>query len=251
VPQFERLIAEDINQLSRLLGQAPGTLQSELVASTEISPVPPQVPVGLPADLTRRRPDIRRAEARLHAATARIGVATAALFPRLTLGASAGLQSQQSSQLTDWASRFFRVGPTLDLPIFNGERWATVRLQDVRAQEAANDYARAVLQALHEVDNTLIAYGQEQRRRDSLQTAVTHSEDALQLAEQRYRSGISSFIDVLDAQRTLQQNKLQLITSTTAISTDLVALYKSLGGGWESAQIDQRGAVTLREASVR
>jgi NodT family efflux transporter outer membrane factor (OMF) lipoprotein len=215
------------------VGQHPGALHGELDAPAVVPPIPPQVPVGLPADLTRRRPDIRRAEARLHAATARIGVAKSALFPRVTLGASAGLQAQESSQLTDWASRFFRIGPTLELPIFNGERWATVSLQDVRAQEAANDYARTVLQALHEVDNALIAYDQEQRRRESLQTAVVHSHEAVQLAEQRYRSGVANFIQVLDAERTLQQNKLQLADSTTAMSTNLIALYKSLGGGWE------------------
>jgi len=93
-----------------------------------------------------------------------------------------------------------------------------------------------VLQALHEVDNALVAYDREQHRRDSLQTAVTHGEGAVQLAEQRYRSGIASFIDVLDAQRSLQQSKLQLAESTTTISTNLIALYKSLGGGWEAAQ---------------
>jgi NodT family efflux transporter outer membrane factor (OMF) lipoprotein len=250
VPQFEHLIDVDINQLSRLLGQPPGALQGELQTPTSIPPIPANAPMGLPADLARRRPDIRRAEARLHAATARIGVATAALFPRVTLGASAGFQSQDSSQLTDWASRFFRVGPSLDLPIFNGERWATVRLQDVRAQEVANDYARAVLQALHDVDNALVAYGQEQRRRDSLQVAVTHNESAVQLAEQRYRSGVASFIDVLDAERALQQNKLQLAESTTAITTDFIALYNSLGGGWESAQVAERGAMKLTEAST-
>jgi NodT family efflux transporter outer membrane factor (OMF) lipoprotein len=247
IPQFESLIAVDINQLSRLLGQAPGALQGELQAVGAIPPVPPEVPVGLPADLARRRPDIRRAEARLHAATARIGVATAALFPRFTIGASAGLQSQESSRLTDWASHYYRFGPTLEIPIFNGESWATVRVQDVRTKEAVNDYARTVLQALHEVDNALIAYDREQHRRDSLQVAVTHSESAVQLAEQRYRSGISSFIDVLDAQRTLQQNKLQLAESTTAIATSLIALYKSLGGGWENAQVDERGAVNLHQ----
>jgi len=236
VPQFEQLIAVDINQISKLLGLTPGALEGELQGVATIPPVPPEVPVGLPAELARRRPDIRRAEARLHAATARIGVATAALFPSLTLGASAGYQSQESSRLTDWASRYFAVGPKLELPVFNGERWATVRVENVRAQEATNDYARTVLQALHEVDNALVAYDREQHRRDSLQTAVTHGEGAVQLAEQRYRSGIASFIDVLDAQRSLQQSKLQLAESTTTISTNLIALYKSLGGGWEAAQ---------------
>ena len=111
---------------------------------------------------------------------------------------------------------------------------ATVRLPDVRAKEAGIDYARTVLQALQEVENALAAYGTDQDRRVSLDSASQASEEALTLARQRYEAGITSFIDVLNAERTLQQNQLSLAEATTAVSTDLVALYKSLGGGWQS-----------------
>jgi multidrug efflux system outer membrane protein len=231
VPTLERQITLAINQLSQLIGREPDTLRSELTIAAAIPPVPPEVPLDLPADLARRRPDIRRAEARLHAATARVGVAVADLFPRLTLSTDVGLQAQDVSNLTDWASRFFVVGPRLDLPIFSGgQRRANVQLQDVRAREAATDYARTVLTALHEVENSIVAYGSEQRRRRSLQDSVDHSRDSVQLARQRYESGISSFIDVLDAERNLQQSELQLADSTTAVSTNLIALYKAMGG---------------------
>jgi outer membrane protein TolC len=110
-----------------------------------------------------------------------------------------------------------------------------VRLQNVRAQEAALDYERTVLSALHEVENALAAYKADQERGVSLASAVEQSRDALNLARERYASGVANFIDVLDAERNLQQNELSLAANTTAISTDLVAIYRALGGGWETS----------------
>ena len=233
LPLLDRQIAVDINQLSRLMDLQPGALAAELAAAGPAPPAPPEVPLGLPADLARRRPDIRAAEARLHAATARIGVAKADLFPRLTLNATGGLQAEDISALTNWASRFSNLGPRVDLPVFDaGRRRATVRVQDARAREAALAYADAVLGALHEVENTLVAYRTEQLRRDSLAATVAQNRDGLVLARQRYDAGLASFLDVLDAERTLQQNQLTLADSDAAVSTDLVAIYKALGGGW-------------------
>ncbi len=234
VPQIEGEVTRDINQLSLLLGREPGALRGELETSRAVPPVPPSLPIGLPADLARRRPDIREAEARLHAATARIGVAVGDLFPRLTLTANGGVQSQSASDLLKWASRFGTVGPTFEMPVFDGSRWASVRLQNVRAEEAALSYQRTVLSALHEVENALAAYGSDRDRGVALAAAVSQSRDALSLARARYSSGVANFIDVLDAERSLQQNELALAVNTTAISTDLVALYRALGGGWES-----------------
>lgn len=231
LPALELQITQDINQLSRLLDREPEALRGELDQPGSVPPVPPQVPIGLPADLARRRPDIGAAEQKLHAATARIGVAVADLFPRLTLNAAGGFQSQDTSSLLDWASRFGSVGPALELPIFNEGRWATVRVQDIRAQEAAVAYERTVLSALHEVENALAAYRADQERRAELGAAVAHSRDALTLARQRYESGVATFIVVLDAERTVQQNDEALAESVTSVSTDLVALYRSLGGG--------------------
>ncbi len=237
LPLLDQQIAADINQLGKLLDRQPGTLEIELSPGLNddqpVPGVPAIVPIGLPSDLARRRPDIREAEARLHAATARIGVAVAGLYPRLTLGASGGLQSQALSSLTNWASRFIAAGPTLELPIFDaGRRRATVRLQDVKAQEAALDYSRTVLTALVEVDNGLAAYGHDQARRASLAQTDARDRDALDLERQRYANGVASFIDVLYAERTLKQNELLLADASTTVSIDLVVLYKALGGGW-------------------
>jgi multidrug efflux system outer membrane protein len=234
LPQLEREITQDINQLSLLLGQPPDTLRGELEAARPVPQVPPALPIGLPADLARRRPDIRQAEARLHAATARIGVAVGDLFPRLTLSASGGTQSERASDLLKWASRFGSIGPTFEMPFFDGSRWATVRLQNVRAQETALDYERTVLSSLHEVENALAGYKADRDRGVLLAAAAEQSRDALGLARDRYKSGVANFIDVLDAERALQQNELALASNTTAMVTDLVAIYRALGGGWEA-----------------
>lgn len=244
LPLLDRQIAADINQLSQLIDREPGALKAELVGAEPVPPVPPEVPVGLPADLARRRPDIRGAEARLHAATALEGVAVADLFPRLTFSADGGYQSEDIAHLLDWASRFGTIGPQLELPIFDaGSRRATVRLQSARAREAALDYARTVLGALHEVDNALTAYDDEQTRRASLQATVDQNRAAVVLATDRYKSGVGAFLDVLDAERTWQQNKLQLADSTTSVTMDLVALYKALGGGWDAPELSAQASV--------
>ena len=211
-------------------------MKGELQAASPTPPIPPVVPVGLPSDLARRRPDILGAEARLHAAVAQQGVAVAELYPRVTLTASGGTQSESLTHLLDWASRFGVIEPQVQVPIFDaGRRKANVRLQDARAREAALEYAKTVLGALHEVDDALFAYDAEQTRRAALDATVAQNRAAVQLALDRYRSGVGAFLDVLDAQRTQQQNALQLADSTAQVSTDLVALYKALGGGWDAA----------------
>ncbi|HEX4079530.1 MAG TPA: efflux transporter outer membrane subunit [Rhizomicrobium sp.] len=239
-PPFGRSIASDINQLSQLLAREPGALANELDTARPVPPVPPEVPVGLPGDLLRRRPDIRAAEARLHAATARVGVAVAELYPSITFDASFGSQSETFPNLAEWASRFYSIGPSLQVPIFEGGKLrANIRLADLDEKEAAVDYARVVLNAVHEVENALVAYGSEQRRRDALAATLVQNRDSFALAGQRYRSGLTSFLDVLDAERSEEQTELALAVSNAAVSTDLVALYKALGGGWTEEQEDQ------------
>jgi multidrug efflux system outer membrane protein len=232
LPAFELQITQHINQLSQLLAREPEALRGELDSAAPLPSVPADVAIGLPAEVARRRPDIREAEANLHAATAQIGVAVADLFPRLTLAANGGFQSETAGKLLEWASRFGSIGPTLDVPVFDRGRWKTVRLYDVRAQEAALAYQRTVLNALHEVENAIAAYGADQQRRRWLDATVTENRDALTLSRQRYETGLSNFIDVLDAERSLQQNQLSLDDSTTAVTTDLVGLYRALGGDW-------------------
>jgi NodT family efflux transporter outer membrane factor (OMF) lipoprotein len=233
LPAFELVITQNVNQLSNLLAREPEALRSELNGPAPLPSVPPDVPIGVPAELARRRPDIREAEANLHAATAQIGVAVADLFPRLTLAANGGFQSETAGKLLEWASRFGSMGPTLDVPVFDRGRWMAVRLYDVRAQEAALAYQRTVLSALREVENAIAAYGADQQRRGWLEVTVAENREAVTLSRQRYETGLSNFIDVLDAERTLQKNQLSLVDSTTAVTTDLVGLYRALGGGWQ------------------
>lgn len=234
VPLLEREISTDINQLSQLLAREPGALRGELVAVKPAPSAPSQIALGLPGELVRRRPDIRAAEARLHAATARVGVATADLFPRLTFNASFGTQAERFPDLADWASRFLNIGPSIDIPIFEGGRLrATVHLQDLQEKEAAVEYAKTVLAAVHEVENALVSYNAQQERRRSLDATVAENRNTLALARQRYQSGVTTFLDVLDAERTLQQNELSLADSSTTALVDLIAVYKALGGGWQ------------------
>jgi NodT family efflux transporter outer membrane factor (OMF) lipoprotein len=232
LPALEQQISAAIHTLSILVGSEPESLRAELEQPAAIPPVPPVVPVGLPAELARRRPDIRQAEASLHAATAQIGVAIGALFPRLTLSAAGGFQSVTPGGLLQWNSLFGNVGPALEIPIFDRGNWKTVTLYRLKAQEAALSYQAAVLTALHEVEDAADAYNADQQQRQWLTDTVAQNREVLELARQRYESGVSDFLNVLDAQRTLQQNQLTLLASTAATSSDLVSLYRALGGGW-------------------
>ncbi|MBN8891458.1 MAG: TolC family protein, partial [Rhodospirillales bacterium] len=180
-------------------------------------------------------PDIRRAEAVLHAATAGIGVATADFYPRITLGGNGMIQGLQVANLGQWAALAYSIGPTVSLPIFDGgRRTRTLELREAQQQEAAILYQRTVLGALHEVDNALTAYGAEQRRRAQLEIAVQQNRRALALARDRYAQGVTDFLQVLTAQRALLAAEQDLTDSTTTVSTNMVALYKALGGGWQA-----------------
>ncbi|RUL80160.1 efflux transporter outer membrane subunit [Dyella choica] len=235
LPQLAQQQDESINRLSFLLGQAPGALRAELEQSRPVPPTPPVVPVGLPSDLARRRPDIREAEATLHQATAEIGVATADFYPSITLSGSAGLQSLQFNQLGSWASRQFSIGPSISLPIFEGGRLkATLNLRKAQQQEAAVNYQRVVLAAWHDIDNALTQYSSQQLRHDQLQATVQNDQKALRLAQTQYTAGTESFLQVLDAERRLLSAQQDLTDNTTQISATLVSLYKALGGGWEA-----------------
>ncbi len=235
IPQLVQQEAQTINQLSFLLGRPPRSLEAQLQTARPVPPVPPRVPVGLPSELTARRPDIRMADARLHAATAQIGVAEANFFPSVTLSGNLTIQATRFVSLGNWDARTYGIGPAISIPIFQGGRLrAQLELNKAQQREAAVTYQRTVLNAFHEVDNAMIAYSQEQTRRDELQVVVNRNQRALLLAQQRYRDGLSTFLDVLDAERQVLSAQQQLATSTATISTNLVALYKALGGGWET-----------------
>jgi outer membrane protein, multidrug efflux system len=234
LPALDLQITEAIHELSVLSGSGPEALRAELDRVAAVPPVPPRVPIGLPAELVRRRPDIREAEANLHAATAQIGVAIGNLFPDLSLSADGAFQSESLGNLLKWSSLFETIGPELDIPIFDRGRWKTVRLDKLKAREAALAYRSTVLDALREVEDAAAAYNADQQQREWLAATVAQNEIALSLARERYGSGLPDFLDVLDALRSLQQNQMALLASTTAVSTDLVTLYRNLGGGWET-----------------
>jgi NodT family efflux transporter outer membrane factor (OMF) lipoprotein len=236
LPALETSVRQSIHQLGVLLGQHPDALSDELSAAAPIPPVPPQVPVGVPADLLLRRPDIRRAERQLAAATARIGVAESDLFPKLSITGSMGLDSSRIKSLLDWQSRYFVISPGVSWPIFDaGLINSNIKVQKELAQQAQTSYESAVLNALREVEDALSAYRTEQVRRKALADAVDASATAVDLARQQYQKGVIDFLQVLDAERSLLEAQDVLTQSDSAISTDLIALYKSLGGGWEGS----------------
>jgi NodT family efflux transporter outer membrane factor (OMF) lipoprotein len=248
VPQLEDQQEQQVNALSLLLGEPPGALRAELVQPLPVPPVPPRVPVGLPSELARRRPDIREAEARLHAAVAEIGAAQADFYPSLTLTGTFGFQALNIQNFSNWAARTWMVGPALQLPIFQGGRLtATLRLRRAQAQEAAVAYHATVLRAWHEIANALSAYAAEQRRRERLAHEVEFTRAALALARQQYAVGVADFLNVLDAERTMLTAEQSLATSTATVSTDLVTLYRALGGGWETAYPDTRDNLSRQE----
>ncbi len=237
LPTLRAQESQIINAIAFLVGQPPESMQAELSVPHPIPPVPPRVPVGLPSELARRRPDIRQAEAQLHAATADVGVAVADFYPRFTLSGSVSMQAVEMKYLGSWAdSGNYAFGPSITLPIFQGGQLRRIlELRKGQQQEAAVLYQRTVLNALHEVDNALVSYDAEQRRRNQLAQAVTENRRAVKLAQDRYAQGVSDFLTVLDGERNLLAAEQQFNDSITNVSTDLVQIYKALGGGWETA----------------
>jgi NodT family efflux transporter outer membrane factor (OMF) lipoprotein len=235
LPQFDAQISQSMNGLAVLTGQPPGTLDAELDKPKAVPPIPPTVPIGLPATLARRRPDIRRAEARLHAATAEQGVAVAQLYPDISLTGEIGTRATKARYLSHWSSLFWSIGPSISLPIFEGGALrANVRIANAQAKDAALQYRQAVLNALREVENALVRYRTDQDRRAALARTTQANHESLRLATDSYRNGLVSFITVLDAERQFAQTQQQLTQSTVSVTSDLIALYKSLGGGWQS-----------------
>ena len=237
IPMLESGIQGYIHRLGVLLGQPPEALLAELSAPAPIPSAPPEVPVGLPSELLRRRPDIQQAERQLAASTARIGVATADLFPKFSLTGIAGYESTSASDWFSGGSKFWSLGPTVQWRIFDAGRIrANIRVQDARQEQALAAYEETVLMSFEDVENSLVAYSKEQIRRRSLEDAVRSSRDSLHLANQLYSNGLASFINVLDAERSLYQAEDALVQSDRTISANLISLYKSLGGGWETME---------------
>lgn len=234
VPVLQDSIRQRIYQLSVLLGQPPDTLLAELEQAAPIPASPPEVPIGLPSELLRRRSDVRSAERQLAASTARIGEAIADLFPRFSLTGSFGTQSRNVNHLLEKNSLTWSVGPAVSWPIFQGGAIrANIQIQNARQEQALAAYEQSVLTALRDVESALSAYAHEQARRHSLLDAVQTSQEATVLSLRLYTEGMAEFLNVLDAQGQLFSSQDALVQCDTAVVADLIALYKALGGGWE------------------
>lgn len=240
IPTLEARRDALANAVRLLLGVMPDAAVPELAQDHAIPALPAQVPLGLPSELARRRPDIRRAEAALHRATAQIGVAQADFYPHIALTGSMGAQALALSNMGSWASHQYVLGPSISLPLFQGGRLrGTLDLRRAEQQEAAIRYQQVVLTAWHEIDDALSSYDAEQRRRDHLAEALRQNEIALTVAQKRYRQGATDFLNVLSAQRGLLAARTSLATSQSMAAGNLVTLCKALGGGWQDAFPDR------------
>jgi outer membrane protein, multidrug efflux system len=231
---FESSVQQEIYALSVLLGQEPLTLEAELSPAGQIPKPPTIVSIGIPSELLRRRPDIRRAERQLASATAQIGVATAQLFPRFTFSGTLTVGGNHFSNLGSWGHPSWSFGPALSWPIFDAGRiWSQVEIQNSLQRQALLSYRSTVLIAFQDVETALTAYAQEQQRRVALNEAVDANKRAVAIAKRRYDQGLTDFLNVLVAQQSLFSSQSAQVQSDQTIATDLVALYKALGGGWQ------------------
>jgi len=244
IPLLEASAWQTIYSLGVLLGQPPAALVRELAPALGIPIAPPSAPMGVPSDLLRRRPDIRQAEAALHAATARIGVSEADLYPKFTITGSIGVRASDFGSWLDWSSRLWNIGPGVTWRVFDMGRIRS----DIAQQEALQEqffivYQKTVLTALQEVESALISLDKEQEHRKALLDAVAFNQKAVDLSIKLYAEGQTDFLNVLQAQRALFLTQDALAQSTQTISTNLVALYKALGGGWDMQEAKQNAAL--------
>jgi NodT family efflux transporter outer membrane factor (OMF) lipoprotein len=234
IPPLQASARRSIHLLSTLLAREPMALSAELETNKPPVFLPPEVPVGLPSELLKRRPDIRRAERQMAAATARIGSAEADLFPKFALTGGVGLDSTSTGSLFDWQSRYFFISPTVTWRVFDSGRIiSNIALQKAIRQETLLQYRETILTAMREVEDGLVAYATEQEHCNALAEALRQNQDALGLIRDQYDHGLANFLEVLDAQRNVLTTQDQLVQANEALATDLVMLYKALGGGWE------------------
>lgn len=251
MPFLETQVATSIHRLGVLLGDVPGSLMTELLPSAPMPLAPDQIPVGMPSDLLRRRPDIRASERQLAAATARIGQAQADLFPKFYLTGAFSGQSGNLGSLLNGANQLWSIGPSVNWPIFQGGRVrANIEVQDARHEQALLFYEQTILIALEEVENGMVSFAKEQVRRESIKEQVAANEAAVRLANERYIRGLEGFLNVAAAQQELFQSEDQLVQSQSFVLTSLIALYKALGGGWEAHELKPAEALAAEEADT-
>jgi outer membrane protein, multidrug efflux system len=235
IPALESALKGTVHRLDVLLGQQPGALWTEVSNEAPIPALPPQAHVGLPAELLRRRPDIRRAERLLASTTAQVGAATADLYPRFSLIGAFGFQSISASDLISAPSRFWSIGPRIFWPVFDAGRIrANIEVRNAQQEQALTLYEKTILVAFEDVENSLVNYAREQVRYRALIDAVAANRRAMQMANELYTRGLVDFLNVLESQRSLYASESELAQSEMVMASNLVALYKALGGGWET-----------------
>lgn len=235
IPLIENSIHQDIHRLGVLVGEQPASLKQELIKPRSMPPLPSLVRIGDPATLLRRRPDIFAVEKQLESATHRVGISTADLFPRVTFNGSVGLQSETLRGLGRSGADTYNFGPSLRWAAFDiGRVSAQINAAKAREKRSLAEYEQTVLGALEETENALVSFGRQRARRNFLREAANASQQAADLARERYQNGVADFLTVLDAQRELLNAQSQLAESETLTATSLVAIYKALGGGWET-----------------
>jgi outer membrane protein, multidrug efflux system len=235
IPALESGVESVLNRLAVLLGEQAGTLHRELGTAQPVPRAAALIAIGVPAEVVRQRPDIRRAERVLAAETARVGVAEAARYPRFSLGGSIGLESLSLGDLLASPARSWSIGPAISWSMFDaGTLHDAVLIQDEVQRQALFRYESAVLAALEEVENALVAYAKEEQRQQWLGQALVDARTVSELVEQRYTGGLSDFSEVVDARRSLLSLEDQSVQSAAAASVELIRLYQALGGGWQT-----------------
>lgn len=234
IPSYVIAVEASLNRLAILTGNAPGQLHAWLSVEGNIPVAPESLIFEIPADLIRRRPDIRAVERALAAQTARIGVATAQLYPSFTLTGSIGYESLDINSIFNSGNHYYGVGPSFRWNIFNGDRIKNnIKVQDALTDELIASYQQTILNATAEVRNRLMAWQQQQVKLVSLANAEAAASSALTLAQDKYKNGLIDFNNVLEAQRSVLALQSQKVACRSAISTELIALYKAVGGGWQ------------------
>ncbi|TCK59417.1 efflux transporter outer membrane subunit [Seleniivibrio woodruffii] len=234
-------IAQYMNRLAVLTGQTPGSLDSMLGQSGVVPVVPVSAAAGIPADMLRRRPDIRQAERELAAQTARVGVAEADRYPKLTLSGTLGLSSSDFGSLFKQESASASIGPSLTWKLFDfGAIKNNIKVQDETRKQYLAAYESAVLNALEETENALKGYSEQYSKALQLAKAAESAEAAYLLARQKYQAGLAEYTDVKSAEQSYISYNNQLQTSKGSAGTNLVSLYKALGGGWESIETGEK-----------
>jgi multidrug efflux system outer membrane protein len=242
IPSLEVGLVVSLNRLAVLLGQQPGALHDELSEVSGIPAPPDSIAVGLPVDLLRRRPDVRRAERQLAAQTAKIGVATAQLYPTFSLFGTLSLNSGNSSDFFSGGSVGWGLVPGVKWNIFQGGKIRQlINVETARTDQAMYAYEQSVLFALEDVENALVSFEQERLRRDRLDEAAAASQRAVDLVRTQYLSGLTNFQNVLDSERSLFRQQDQLAESEGLVVQSLIILNKALGGGWP--ELDQHAEI--------